>query len=72
MFKHTVVIKLAKILDFGNTSLIEPVIILLETERHRLDHVINNLDHKGRMVAIERAEQDTKKVNASILHLSRL
>jgi hypothetical protein len=72
MFKHTVVIKLAKILDFGNTSLIEPVIILLETKRHRLDHVINNLDHKGRMVAIERAEQDTKKVNASILHLSRL
>lgn len=72
MFKHTVVIKLAKILDFSNTSLIEPVIILLQTKRHRLDHVINNLDHKGRMVAIERAEQDTKKVNASILHLSRL
>lgn len=72
MFKHAVVVKLAKIFHFCDTPLVEPVIVLLETKSHRLDYVVDHLDHKRRVIAIERAEQDTEEVDAPILDLSRL
>lgn len=72
MFKHAVVVKLAKIFHLCDAPLVEPVIVLLETKSHRLDYVVNHLHHKCRMIAIERAEQDTEEVDAPILDLSRL
>ena len=72
MLEHTVVVKLAKILDFSNTPLIKSIIVLLKAKSHRFDHVIDNPDHEGGMVPIERAEQDSKKMNTPIFDLSRL
>lgn len=56
MFKHAVVVKLAKIFHFCDTPLVEPVIILLEAKSHRLNYVVDHLNHKRRVIAIERAE----------------
>lgn len=72
VFQHTVVVELAEVLDFGDTALKEPVVVLLQSKRERFNDIVNDLDDKSRVIAVDGAQKDTKKMNASVSDLAGL
>jgi hypothetical protein len=72
VLKHAVIVELAKILDFRYASLIESVVILFQPKGYGLDDVVDDLDNKCRMIAIEGAQQNSKEMDTAIFDLARL
>jgi hypothetical protein len=72
MLKHSVVIELSQVLDFGDPALIKLEVVLLETERDGLDHGVDDANHKPGMVAVKGAQQNRQEVDVAIFDLSWL
>lgn len=70
VLKHSVVVELPKVFDFGDTALVELKIVLLEAERDRLNHGIDNADDKLGVIAVNGAQKNREKVDISVLDLS--
>ena len=72
VLEHSVVVELPKVLDFGDTALIELKVILLEAECDGLDHGIDDANDKVRVVPVNSAQQDREEVDVAIFDLSGL
>lgn len=53
MFQHPIVVELSEVFHFGNATLEKPKIILLQSKANRLDDVVDDLDDKLRVIAVQ-------------------
>ena len=72
VLQHSIVVKLAKILHLRNPSLEEPKIILLKPEIDEFNNVVNDLDDKFWVIAIQSTKEDGKEMNIAIFDFPRL
>ncbi len=72
MLEHSVVVELPKVLDFGDTALIELEVILLEAECDGLNHGVDDSNDKVRVVPVDGAQQNREEVDVAIFNLSGL
>ncbi|KAK5628040.1 hypothetical protein RRF57_003755 [Xylaria bambusicola] len=71
VLQHSVVVELAKILDFGNTSLVVPELILLESKCHSVKNIVNDSKCKAWVISVYSTEKDRENMDATVLNLSR-
>lgn len=71
MFKHSIVIELAQIFDFCDTSLVELEIILLQPEVDRLDDIVDHRHSKIRVVSVDGTQENRQDVDAAVLDFTR-
>jgi hypothetical protein len=72
MIDHSIIVQLTKVLDLGNSSLIEFEIILLKTKRDVLNYVVDYRRYKVLMIPVQSADQNSQKMNITVLDLPRL
>ena len=72
MIKHAEVVKFAKVLDFGNSSLVELEIVLLQTENNVFQNIVNDCDDEVLMIAVQSARENGKQMDVAVLDLSWL
>ena len=60
MIKHAEVVKFAEVLDFGNSSLIELEIVLLQTENNVFQNIVNDCNDEVLMIAVQSARENGK------------
>jgi hypothetical protein len=72
MIKHAEVVKFAEVLDFGNSSLVELEIVLLQTENNVFQNIVNDCDDEVLMIAVQSARENGKQMDVAVLDLSWL
>lgn len=55
VINHSIVVQLAQVLDFGNSSLVELEIILLQAKHDRLHNIVNDSDDEVLVIAVQSA-----------------
>lgn len=68
VFHHAVIVEFAKVLDFCNSPLIEFIIVLLKANCDVFNQVIDDTDHKFRVVPMKGADEDGKKMDVTIFN----
>lgn len=58
VLKHAIVVKLAQVSNLGNPPLVELEVVLLKAKGDGLQNATDNPDHKGRVMPIQRSQQD--------------
>ena len=57
---HAIVVKLAQVFDFGNPSLVELEVILLQSKYNRFHDVVDDSDDEILVVTVQSTGQDSK------------
>ena len=72
VLNHPVIVEFTQVLDLGDTALVELEVVLLKTERNRLNHRIDDADDKIGVVPVDGTQQDCEQMNIAILDLAGL
>jgi hypothetical protein len=68
---HLVIVQFPKIFHFCDTFLVELEVVLLQSQRNRLQHVVHYPNDEFLMITVQRARKNCQQVDVAILHLAR-
>lgn len=71
VLQHPIVVEFTEILDFGDTSLIVPELILFQSKYHSVKNIVDGCECKARVISVYGTEQDRKNMDAAVLNLGR-
>lgn len=69
VLQHSIVVELAEIFDLGDSPLIVPELILLETKGHGVKDIVDDPKCKAWVISVYSTEKYRENMDAAVLNL---